>query len=106
MVESKNNLNLDFLDKPLMVMEMRPEFSLIYKTCPEIRLKKEYLKSQRAFKEYLIKVVRQWKSGRYYLRSSIGPFASFHLKNKKLNLVKETSAKKPYLCWAYLGRIR
>ncbi|MBI5871954.1 hypothetical protein HZB88_02615 [archaeon] len=106
MMNNKNQANLDFLDKPFMVMEMRPEFSLIYKTCPELRVRKEHLKSTKIFKEYIGKVARQWKSGRYYLRSSIGPFASFNIKDKKVNLIRESNGRQPYLCWAFLGRVR
>ncbi len=91
MVEARNQQNLDFLEKPFMVMEMRPEFSLVYRTCPELRLRKEHLKSVKVFREYLERAARQWKNGRYYLRSSIGPFASFYVKDRRISLVREAT---------------
>lgn len=90
-----------------MVMEMRPEFSIQYKASPKLKLKKENISDKKSFVEFLTKTTKNWKSGRYFLRSDVGPFAEFHIsKERKLVLEKETKNKIPYLCWQFFANTR
>tara|TARA_Y100000310_G_scaffold341193_1_gene439577 strand:+ start:3593 stop:3895 length:303 start_codon:yes stop_codon:yes gene_type:complete len=95
----------ELLEKPMMVMEIRPEFSIQYKAKPKIKFKVEHLKDTKAFKEFLKKTTKNWKSGNYFLRSDVGPFAGFE-KNKKgtIKLQKANSKNTPYLCWQFIGK--
>ncbi|MSR86431.1 hypothetical protein EXS74_03475 [Candidatus Woesearchaeota archaeon] len=94
----------ELIEKPMLVMQIRPEFSIIYKANPKLKLKIEYLKTKREFTDYLTKTTKNWKEGEYFLRSNLGPFAGFHVKKgAKVTLFKENKNKVPYLCWALLG---
>lgn len=100
-----NNYDSEFFEKPMIVMQVRPEFSIQYKANPKLRFKKEHLKTKKAFVEHLSKITKNWKAGEYYLRSSNGPFASFIVKKGgKVTLIKEAKNRMPYLCWAYIGK--
>ena len=93
-----------FITKPMMVMEIRPEFSIQYKASPKLKLKKEHICDKKAFIEHLKKTTKNWKSGRYFLRSDVGPFAEFHIsKERKFVLEKENKHKMPYLCWQFFA---
>ena len=95
---------IDVIEKPMLVMQVRPEFSIIYKANPKVKLKKEHLRTQREFTDYLTRVTKNWKEGDYFLRSHLGPFAGFHVrKGGKVMLYKENKSKVPYLCWSFLG---
>lgn len=85
-------------------MEVRPEFSIQYKANPKLKLKPENLKTKKTFQSFLQKTTKNWKKGNYFLRSDIGPFAGFTIKNGRVSLVKETKNKNPYLCWSYIGK--
>jgi len=94
----------NIIEKPMLVMQIRPEFSIVYKANPKLKLKKHHLKTKKDFTEYLSKTTRTWKEGEYFLRSPIGPFAGFQVKKGgKIILFKENKNKVPYLCWTMLG---
>lgn len=93
------------LEKPMLVMQVRPEFSIIYKANPKIKLRLEYLENKKTFLTYLTKTTKNWKEGDYFLRSTLGPFAGFYVKHGgRVTLYKETRNKTPYLCWTFLGK--
>ena len=93
-----------FLQKPMMVMQTRTEFSIQYKASPKIKFKEEHLKNKKDFVEFLSKTSKHWKEGNYFLRSDLGPFAGFYVKKGgKVKLLKENQNKTPYLCWGILG---
>jgi len=94
----------EILQKPMMVMEMRPEFSIQYKANPKLKIRKEHLKTKKTFQDFLKKTTKNWKKGTYFLRSDIGPFAGFLLNNGKIQLKKEAKNNTPYLCWSYIGK--
>ncbi|HLC22402.1 MAG TPA: hypothetical protein VJJ79_01370 [Candidatus Nanoarchaeia archaeon] len=92
-------------EKPMLVMQVRPEFSIIYKANPKLKLKKEHIKTQREFLGYLTRTAKNWKEGRYFLRSNLGTFAAFYVKKGgHVTLYKENKQKIPYLCWSYFGK--
>jgi len=95
----------EILNKPMMVMEVRPEFSIQYKANPKLKLRPEHLKTKTEFQKFLKKTTKNWKQGNYFLRSQIGPFAGFDIKKGgKLTLKKEAKNNIPYLCWSYIGK--
>jgi hypothetical protein len=95
----------DLIEKPMLVMQIRPEFSVVYKANPKLKLRKEYIKSKKEFTDYLAKTAKNWKEGDYFLRSGIGPFAAFNVKKGgKITLFKENKNKIPYLCWGVFKR--
>jgi len=90
-----------FIGKPMMVMQMRTEFSIQYKASPKIKFKEEHLKTKKDFVEFLSKTSKNWKEGNYFLRSELGPFAGFIVKKGgKVKLNKENIHNCPYLCWS------
>tara|TARA_Y100000310_G_C20636348_1_gene791368 strand:+ start:1034 stop:1336 length:303 start_codon:yes stop_codon:yes gene_type:complete len=95
----------EILTKPMMVMEMRPEFSIQYKAKPKIKFKAEHFKDKKSFKEFIQKTTKNWKSGRYFLRSEVGPFVEFQKsKEGKVKLHKENNKNIPYMCWQFIGK--
>jgi len=97
--------NPEVYEEPMIVMQVRPEFSIQYKASPKIKFRKEHLKTKKDFIEHLSRISKNWKEGEYYLRSNQGPFASFVVKRgRKVNLIKEAKNRIPYLCWAYIGK--
>ena len=95
----------EVIENPMLVMQVRPEFSVIYKANPKLKLKREYLKTRKVFSDYLSKQTKNWKEGEYFLRSGIGTFAAFHVKKGgKVTLFKENKNKVPYLVWTYMTR--
>jgi len=95
----------EILEKPMLVMQVRPEFSIIYKANPKIKFKKEHLKTRKDFKTYLSKTAKNWKEGTYFLRSGDGTFAQFYVKKGgKVTLHKENKNNLPFLCWDYVGK--
>ncbi len=95
----------DVIEKPMLVMQVRPEFSVIYKANPKMKLKKEHLKTKKVFSDYLCKQTKNWKEGEYFLRSGLGTFAAFYVKKGgRVTLFKENKNKNPYLCWSYMTK--
>jgi hypothetical protein len=95
----------EVIGKPMLVMQVRPEFSIIYKASPKIKFKEEHLSTRKEFRDFLSKASRNWKEGTYFLRAGNGTFAQFHVKKGgKVTLHKENKNNVPFLCWSYLGR--
>jgi hypothetical protein len=95
----------EFVNKPMIVMQVRPEFSVQYKASPKIKFKKNHFSSRKDFVEFLTKTSKNWKEGNYFLRSDLGPFAAFDVtRGKRISLHKENKNSVPYLCWSILGR--
>lgn len=89
----------------MLVMQVRPEFSIVYKASPKLKLKDQHLKTKQVFVDYLSKTAKNWKEGHYFLRSPLGTFAAFYVKKGgKVLLYKESKQKIPYLCWGYFGK--
>ncbi len=94
----------EIVNKPMLVMQVRPEFSIVYKASPKIKFKEEHLKTKKEFIDHLSKTARHWKEGTYFLRSNLGTFASFNVKKgSRVKLHKENKNNIPYLCWTYLS---
>ena len=95
----------EFIGKTMMVMQVRPEFSIQYKASPRIKFKTEHFSDRKSFQEFLTKTSKTWKEGHYFLRSELGPFAGFRVKKgSKVSLLKENNSKVPYLCWGIFGK--
>ena len=96
-----------FTDKEMMVMQVRPEFSIQYKASPKIKFKVEHLENKKALVEFLAKKTKHWKEGDYFLRSHLGPFAGFFVKKGgKVTLHKENQNRVPYICWSVLSKLK
>jgi len=95
----------EIVNKPMLVMQVRPEFSIVYKASPKIKFKEEHFNTRKEFVTYLSRTAKHWKEGTYFLRSDSGPFASFFVKKGgKITLHKENKNNVPYLCWSYIGK--
>lgn len=94
-----------FVNKEMIVMQVRPEFSIQYKASPKIKFKEEHLENKKNLTEFLSKITKNWKDGQYFVRSDIGPFAGFQIKKgSKIKLLKENQNRNPYLCWGLIGQ--
>jgi hypothetical protein len=91
----------EFTNKPMLVMQVRPEFSVVYKASPKIKFKNEHLEDKKIFQAFLSKTAKNWKEGEYFLRSGVGTFAAFFVKKGgKVTLHKVNKNKVPYLIWS------
>jgi hypothetical protein len=94
----------EFVNKPMLVMQVRPEFSVAYKASPKLKFRKEHLETKKDLQSFLSKTAKNWKEGEYFLRSGKGTFAAFFVKKGgKITLHKENKNKVPYLVWNVLG---
>ncbi len=91
-----------FEDK-MTVMQVRPNYSIVYQFKPLLKVDKKYLKSQKHFISYIKEIALNWKDGDYFLKTQQGTFAYFNLQGSKVKLLKKSKAGKEYLCWQHFG---
>ena len=91
-----------FNDK-MTVMQVRPNYSIVYQFKPAVKLEKRYVKSEKHFVGFVREMSTNWKDGDYFLKSPKGTFAYFNLKGTKVRLLKKSKLGKEYLCWQYFG---
>ena len=97
----------NFIGKAMFVMQVRPEFSIVYKANPKIKFKEEHLNSRKEFTKFLSKTAKHWKEGDYFIRPGMGmgTFAAFYVKKGgKVTLHKENKNNVPYLVWTYFRK--
>ena|SRR3989344_3467648 len=93
-------MNMVFDDK-VTVMQVRPNYSIVYQFRPTLRLEKKQVKSQKLFVDFVRDLTTNWKDGDYFFKSEKGTFAYFTLKGNKVKLLKKSKLGNEYLCWQY-----
>ena len=91
-----------FEDK-MTVMQVRPNYSIVYQFKPILKVDKRFLKTQKHFVSYIKEVSTNWKDGDYFLKTLEGTFAYFNLEGSKVKLLKKSKTGKEYLCWKHFG---
>ena|SRR3989344_84649 len=90
-----------FNDK-MMVMQVRPQYSIQYQFKPFLKLSSEECKSKKDFLKYIKDLTINWKDGDYFIRCNKGTFAYFSLEGNKVKLHKKSERTgNEYLCWQF-----
>jgi len=88
-------------DDKLTVMQVRPNYSIVYQFKPTLKLEKKHVKTQKHFTDFLKLQASNWKDGDYFLKSTKGTFAYFSINGNRVKLSKKSRIGKEYLCWQY-----
>lgn len=91
------------LNDKMTVMQVRPNYSIIYQFKPLLKVERRHIKSQKHFVGFLKDIAINWKDGDYFLKSNRGTFAYFNLNGSKIKLIKKSKVGKEYLCWQFFG---
>ncbi|MBS3167760.1 hypothetical protein J4216_01405 [Candidatus Woesearchaeota archaeon] len=91
------------IDNKMTVMQVRPNYSIIYQFKPTLRIEKRHVKSQKDFVGYIKEISTNWKDGDYFLKTELGTFAYFTLNGNRVKLFKKSKIGKEYLCWQFFG---
>jgi len=99
------------IGKEMTVMQVRPNYSIVYQFKPNLRVEKKHVRTRDHFVGFLKDTTLNWKSGDYFLRSEKGSFAYFSVNGRRIKLLKKSKVTgKEYLCWQYLttvdGRVK
>ena len=86
----------------MMVMQVRPNYSIQYQFKPFLKLTQGDCLSKRDFTRYIKDLTTNWKDGDYFIRSHKGTFAYFTLTGNRVRLHKKSvRTGNEYLCWQY-----
>ncbi len=91
------------LDDKMTVMQVRPNYSILYQFKPTLRVEKRHVRSQKHFTEFVKELTMNWKDGDYFFKSPQGTFAYFNLAKNKVKLQRRSKTGKEYLCWQFFG---
>ena len=89
------------IEDKMTVMQVRPNYSIVYQFKPILKLEKKHVKTQKDFTGFIKEISGNWKDGDYFLKSSKGTFAYFNLLGNRVKLLKKSKMGKDYLCWEY-----
>ena len=90
-------------NEKMTVMQVRPNYSIVYQFKPLVKIEKRHVKSQKHFVGFVREIAANWKDGDYFLKCPKGTFAYFTLVGSKVKLLKKSKAGKEYLCWQFFG---
>lgn len=93
------------LDEKLTVMQVRPNYSILYQFKPTLKLERRHIRTQKHFVSFIKDLTMNWKEGDYFLKSSQGTFAYFTIAGKSVKLLRKSRLGKEYLCWQYFGNL-
>jgi len=91
------------INDKMTVMQVRPNYSIVYQFKPLLKVERRHVKSQKHFMGFIKEVATNWKDGDYFLKSPKGTFAYFNLTGTRVKLLKKSKMGKEYLCWQYFG---
>ena len=89
------------LDEKMTVMQVRPNYSIVYQFKPTVKLEKRHVKTQKDFVSFIKGMSTNWKDGDYFLKNQGGTFAYFTIDEQKIKLQRKSRIGKEYLCWQY-----
>ena len=87
----------------MTVMQVRPNYSIVYQFKPLLRLESESVETEKHFVSFIKDVSKNWRDGDYFFRCSEGTFAYFTLNGNRVKLSKKSRMGKEYLCWQYFA---
>lgn len=90
-------------NEKMTVMQVRPNYSIVYQFKPLVRIEKRHVKTQKNFVGFVKDMAGNWKDGDYFLKCSRGTFAYFNLNGSRIRLLKKSKLGKEYLCWQYFS---
>ena len=88
-------------DDKMTVMQVRPNYSIIYPFKPILRIDRKHVKTQKHFISFIKETAANWKDGNYFIKCSKGTFAYFNLNGNRVKLLKKSKIGREYLCWQY-----
>ena len=84
----------------MMVMQVRPNYSIQYQFKPFLKLTQGECPTKKEFVKYIKGLTGNWKDGDYFIRSHKGTFAYFTLNGNRVKLHKKSERTgTEYLCW-------
>lgn len=90
----------------MTVMQVRPNYSIVYQFKPTLKLEKPHVKTQKDFIKFIKSTSENWKDGDYFLKCSQGTFAYFTIAGSKIKVSKKSKTTgKEYLCWQFFKDI-
>lgn len=94
------------IENKMTVMQVRPNYSILYQFKPTIKLEKSHVKTQKDFVKFIKVTAQNWKDGDYFLKCPEGTFAYFTLNGSRVKVFKKSKTTgKEYLCWQYFKDI-
>lgn len=91
------------LSNKMTVMQVRPNYSIVYQFKPLVKLERKHVRTQQHFKGFIKELATNWKDGDYFLKAQQGTFAYFTLNGNRVKLMKKSKLGKEYLCWQFFG---
>ena len=91
------------LQDKMTVMQVRPNYSIVYQFKPLLKVERKHVKTIKHFTGFIKDIAANWKDGDYFLKTPKGTFAYFNLEGNRVKLVKKSKIGKEYLCWQYFG---
>ena len=91
------------LNDKMTVMQVRPNYSIVYQFKPVLKIERKHVKSQKHFTDFIKDTATNWKDGDYFLKSPTGTFAYFNLNGTRIKLIKKSKMGKEYMCWQFFG---
>lgn len=92
-----------FFDDRMTVMQVRPNYSIVYSFRPTLRIEKKHIKTQKNFISFIKETSTNWKDGNYFIKCDRGTFAYFNINGSRVKLLKKSKIGKEYLCWQYFA---
>jgi len=88
-------------DDKMTVMQVRPNYSIVYQFKPTLKIERKHARSQKNFITFIKETAANWKDGSYFIKCSKGTFAYFNLNGSRVKLMKKSKVGREYLCWQY-----
>lgn len=88
------------LNDKMTVMQVRPNYSIVYQFKPQVKIDRRHVKSQKHFVGFIKEISTNWKSGDYFFKTHKGTFAYFTINGSRVAL-RKSKLGKDYLCWQF-----
>lgn len=92
------------IEDKMTVMQVRPNYSIVYQFKPTLKLERAHMRSQKNFIKFIKSTSTNWKDGNYFLKCNQGTFAYFNICGSKVKVCKKSKITgKEYICWQYFN---
>jgi len=89
------------LNDKMTVMQVRPNYSIVYQFKPQIKLERRHVRTQKHFTNFIKDISTNWKDGDYFFKTGNGTFAYFTLNGNRVRLSRKSKLGREYICWQY-----